>query len=328
MSSEKKWHHRSQVEAFTLIELLVVLAIIGVLAALLLPALLAARERGRLVSCKNNLRQIGMATEMYTSDWGGYLFPGEADMHVPVETPPGMMMASGGHWRWHGWRKDGYSGFDPRMGYLAPYLGMPRARLPQSGAEMEAYSPPTVDEILKMHGVKMCPSFRSYYKDAITEGFNAFEAGAGGYGYNTNYAGSSLARYTYGHERAHSTPAHLGQFKSPAETVLFTDAAMAQKQDGYTHIIEQSTAWPPCFIEPTDDGMGKELSFFGILLHSTPTIHFRHDGMANVLWLDQRVTTKTMDWTVKGAYLSSLEEQQALHIGWFGSEDNGLFDYR
>lgn len=64
---------------FTLIELLTVISIITILAAMLLPSLSSARERGRTTACLNRIRQIGTLCQLYEDDNDGYVWPANFD---------------------------------------------------------------------------------------------------------------------------------------------------------------------------------------------------------------------------------------------------------
>ncbi|HPC93418.1 MAG TPA: prepilin-type N-terminal cleavage/methylation domain-containing protein [Sedimentisphaerales bacterium] len=78
---------------FTLIELLVVVAIIALLIAILLPALHRAKEQARAVICLHNLRQWGLATSQYATEFDGILWLESYPLGGDVQTIPGDWMA-------------------------------------------------------------------------------------------------------------------------------------------------------------------------------------------------------------------------------------------
>src|SRR5687768_16234438 len=82
---------KAPMRGFTLVELLVVIAIVAILASLLLPVLSTAKESARSATCISNLRQLGLAGQMYFHDYNGRAFPYRG------------AATSGGDIFWFGW---------------------------------------------------------------------------------------------------------------------------------------------------------------------------------------------------------------------------------
>jgi len=98
---------------FSLVELLAVMAIVGLLAALLLPSLVRGQHSAKRVKCVSNLRQLSLAQQLYWDEYSGACFRWKSGD------------TNGGQLFWFGWMGGGAEGlreFDPTQGALHPYL--------------------------------------------------------------------------------------------------------------------------------------------------------------------------------------------------------------
>ncbi len=270
---------------FTLIELLVVVAIISVLAALLFPVFAQAREKARQATCVSNIRQLTMANLLYADDYDGRL----------VRAAPDIWSGFGGRLRWHGVREGTSVGggvFVPELGPLWPYL-----------ASKE---------------VKECPTFRDY-KRAGHGSYNDFEAGCGGYGYNSEFLGSANWRMGGAGPTAQEVSAHLAEIADASGTFMFADTAFLQFYPS-TYAIEYSFMEPPYW-----PGYALEWDMW---MRPMPSVHFRHNGTANFSYVDGHVKALPRGVTPEGAgvYGGTVEAQIEFGLGWPAPDDFAFWD--
>ncbi|MEM7391027.1 MAG: type II secretion system protein [Verrucomicrobiota bacterium] len=184
--------------------------------------------------------------------------------------------------RWHGERTTSREAFDGDRSPLAPFMGTDRS-------------------------LRRCPTFKSFKTGA---NHNAFESSCGGYGYNHAGVGSRSYQFGFNGEGLERGMKPMN-IRKPAQTVMFTDAAFPQPYGRPDYLIEYSFAEAYHFISSREPEETRWTA--------SPSIHFRHNDRANVIWCDGHLSAEKL--TMIGYPGSG-----PFRIGWFGEADNALFD--
>ena len=246
---------------FTLIELLVVIAIVAILAALLFPVFLMARERGRTADCMQNLKQLGTAFAQYIND-NSEKFPASSFPSPTISID-----------NWGGWVSI-WPSTNPTLGalmwqvQLATYLSQP------------------YNDTMSGKGVLRCKNQPSM-QWKVTQ--SSTMADARSYGYNFLYLGKPFWVYTgpapynsiggitwpweYTNRGFTAGAPKLSKIEKPSDTVVLIESY-------------GDCAFPPYRANPPTSLMGN---------CNTYSMRGRHNGRTNVLWADWHVTTRSVN---------------------------------
>ncbi|RKY24476.1 MAG: hypothetical protein DRP62_03655 [Planctomycetota bacterium] len=238
-------------KAFTLVELLVVISIIALLLSILLPSLGRARESARRIVCANNLKNIGMANQIYANNWDDKYVP---IMDTSVPKPSGV----GGSFTYYCWMAN-----KSFRDYLV--LDGRKAEKYNDTYELDTILP---DEFF-------CPSDKVAKKHVISS-----KGVLVSYGYNATDWQSDMQSFNW--NRPESDLIYVGykmtSIKRPSEKLVFVDAV-----DWYVfwYAADYEKYWDKYGQASWDDYAAAGVS--GVTI-------YRHNEGANVLFYDTHVT--------------------------------------
>ena len=253
-----------QKKGFTLIELLVVITIIAVLAAILFPVFLMARQKARAMNCMNNLKQLGGFMAMYMADWQGTFpttaIPKAANVLQGGPVNPPTSNAALGTYFFADRGLNGVGGYyelwlvklEPYVGYKAFYAN-------------------------KVQGVFRCKELSRMWTvtsplspgDQAGFGYNFLYLGLPYRGYANAYANSLQYSPYNGLAGFKRTAAKQSTMRNPAETICLLDNQFVW-------------AFPPMMY----DGITRWTGNGNFLIRP------RHNNRTNVLWCDGHVTSR------------------------------------